>query len=297
MKPIRVGDRGPAVEDIQRRLRLLGYDLGPTGIDGVFFGRTSDAVRTFRTDHQLEARSVVDGQTWAALVDATFILGDRMLYLKTPHFHGQDVHVMQEALNALGFTCGSADGIFGAFSERAVREFQRNAGLVPDGIAGAETVRSLQLLKHMWQGKAPTSHSAAQAAPARVCEGLVNTRLAVSGLDEAGQDVARRVVNLAQATNPDALIELVPAGVSPPSSVTISLLLCGEGMAEDLPGRPVVSERADSALEPRLLTAFESAKKGRRQIVVELGEIPRGSEHELQREAVRLLDALCGVFD
>jgi len=53
MRPVRVGDRGAAVEDIQRRLRTLGFDLGITGIDGVFFGRTADAVRSFQQQHGL----------------------------------------------------------------------------------------------------------------------------------------------------------------------------------------------------------------------------------------------------
>ena len=45
MRPIRPGDRGPAVEDIQRRLLALGYDLGITGVDGVFLGRTLEQGR------------------------------------------------------------------------------------------------------------------------------------------------------------------------------------------------------------------------------------------------------------
>ncbi|PKQ15438.1 MAG: peptidoglycan-binding protein [Actinobacteria bacterium HGW-Actinobacteria-7] len=297
MKPVRVGDRGVAVEDIQRRLRVLGYDLGPTGIDGVFFGRTAEAVLSFRSDSGLGSESAVDEATWAALVDATFTLGDRMLYLKTPYFHGHDVHVLQEALNALGFVCGAADGIFGAFTEGAVREFQRNVGLVPDGIAGAESVRSLFLLRHVWEGKDPAAHSAARTAPARACEGLVRTRLAISGLDATGCSVAERVANLAAATNPQALMSLLEMGAVQPEDTTVSLLLCGEGKTEDVPGRPVVSERAGVTLESRLLAAFESARNRRQEIVIELGDVALESEHELQREAVRLLDALCHVFD
>jgi hypothetical protein len=297
MKPVRIGDRGPAVEDIQRRLRVLGYDLGPTGIDGVFFGRTADAVQSFRADHQLGIGSTVDEATWAALVDATFSLGDRMLYLRTPFFHGQDVRVLQEALNALGFACGATDGILGAFSESAVREFQRNVGLVADGIVGAETVRSLFLLRHIWQGKEPVAHSAARMAPARVCEGLLKTRLAFVGLDRVGQDVAERVANLATATSPAARVTVVQAGHQPPEDTEVCLLLRGEGAAANVPGQPVVRERADESLDSRLLTAVEASRPERSQIVVELGGVSLETEHELQREAVRLLDALCAVFD
>ena len=163
MNPVRPGDRGSAVEDIQRRLLVLGYDLGRTGIDGVYLGRTREAVEAFQREHGLAENGVVGDQTWAALVDATFTLGDRMLYLRVPHFHGRDVRSMQEALNALGFACGLTDGIFGTFTERAVREFQRNAGLAADGIVGADTVSALTNLRHVWEGKEPHAHSAAQA--------------------------------------------------------------------------------------------------------------------------------------
>ena len=90
MKPILPGGRGPAVEDIQRRLLALGFDLGPTGVDGVFLGKTRDAVIAFQTGNGLSEDGVVGGETWAALVDATFKLGDRTLYLRLPHFHGRD---------------------------------------------------------------------------------------------------------------------------------------------------------------------------------------------------------------
>lgn len=297
MKPVRIGDRGPAVEDIQRRLRALGYDLGPTGIDGVFFGHTAEAVQAFRSDHGLEPQSLIDDVTWAALVDATFTLGDRMLYLRSPYFHGHDVQVLQEALNALGFACGTADGIFGAFSERAVREFQRNTGLVADGIAGDETIRSLLSLRHVWQGKEPVAHSAAVTAPVRVCEGLVRTHLYLSGLDTRGLAIAERVANLAAATNPEALITVVGPGCPLPADGAVAILLCAEGESSFQPGRPVVRERANEPLESRLLTAVEAARSSQSQIVVELAVVSLDMEHEMQREAVRLLDALCGVFD
>ena len=87
MRPIREGDRGAAVEDVQRRLITLGADLGPTGVDGVFFGATLAAVRAFQHVRGLDEDGEVGDHTWAALVDATFSLGDRLLYLRHPYLH------------------------------------------------------------------------------------------------------------------------------------------------------------------------------------------------------------------
>ena len=68
--------------------------------------------------------------------DEGFELGERLLYLRTPYFSGKDVEQLQTALGALGFACGGVSGTFGAYTEGALRKFQLNMGLVPDGIAG-----------------------------------------------------------------------------------------------------------------------------------------------------------------
>ena len=54
-----------------------------------------------------------------------------------------DVTKLQTALNALGYDCGAADGIFGAKTEAAVRNFQRDHSLTVDGIAGKATQAAL----------------------------------------------------------------------------------------------------------------------------------------------------------
>lgn len=56
---------------------------------------------------------------------------------------GADVTKLQQALNALGYDCGDADGIFGAATEAAVRAFQRDHELTVDGIAGKDTQAAL----------------------------------------------------------------------------------------------------------------------------------------------------------
>ncbi|HSQ21561.1 MAG TPA: peptidoglycan-binding domain-containing protein, partial [Coriobacteriia bacterium] len=67
-EPIAPGDRGSAVEDVQQRLLVLGYDLGPTGVDGVFLGATDTAVRAFQESHDLDEDGVIGPRTWSALV-------------------------------------------------------------------------------------------------------------------------------------------------------------------------------------------------------------------------------------
>ena len=56
---------------------------------------------------------------------------------------GEDVRALQEMLNALGFSCGKIDGIFGANTEAAVKAFQAVNALKSDGIAGEQTLNLL----------------------------------------------------------------------------------------------------------------------------------------------------------
>ncbi|MGI8794015.1 MAG: peptidoglycan-binding protein [Acidimicrobiales bacterium] len=53
---------------------------------------------------------------------------------------------LQRRLGALGFDAGRVDGIFGPDTERALVEFQRNAGLVVDGICGPAAGMALRRL-------------------------------------------------------------------------------------------------------------------------------------------------------
>ena len=54
------------------------------------------------------------------------------------------VCIAQDDLNTLGFATGGLDGIFGARTEAAVRNYQQQVGLQSDGIVGCNTWRALQ---------------------------------------------------------------------------------------------------------------------------------------------------------
>ena len=54
------------------------------------------------------------------------------------------VLIAQDDLNTLGFPTGGLDGIFGAKTQEAVRNYQRKVGLSVDGIVGCNTWRALQ---------------------------------------------------------------------------------------------------------------------------------------------------------
>ncbi len=166
MELIRIGQAGPEVEDVQRRLGDLGFPL--VEASGVFDEATQESVRAFQQHRGLPADGIVGEDTWRLLVGASYRLGDRMLYVTRPLLHGDDVRELQRRLNRLGFDCGYDDGLYGQQTFDAVRDFQLNVGLDVDGIAGPGTVDVLTRLHRQ--------HQAAPAYVAREREQLRRTR-------------------------------------------------------------------------------------------------------------------------
>ena len=129
MRDLSRGDRGKEVLDVQTRLRGQGFELGREGVDGFFGPSTEVAVRSFQQERGLLADGRVGANTWRELVEAGYALGDRLLYLREPPFRGDDVLLLQVKLNLLGFNAGAERGMHDEEVERAVLDFQRNAGL------------------------------------------------------------------------------------------------------------------------------------------------------------------------
>lgn len=133
------------MRDLQRRLAAAGYL--PEGAEAAFFcARTEAGLAAFQSERGLRASGSCDAETWRAIVEASWALGDRLLMHVAPNLRGDDVSELQAALARLGFDSGRVDGIFGPATTRALEDFQRNSGLYVDGVCGPDTVRALQVL-------------------------------------------------------------------------------------------------------------------------------------------------------
>ena len=60
-----------------------------------------------------------------------------------PGAAGPDVRSLQEALRRLGLSAAKPDGVYGGKTKKAVKKFQKQAGLTPDGVAGPNTIGAL----------------------------------------------------------------------------------------------------------------------------------------------------------
>ncbi|MEV4480129.1 N-acetylmuramoyl-L-alanine amidase [Micromonospora coxensis] len=154
MRPIRPGDRGPAVTEI--RTVLTGLDLLPPSTDDEFDGATERAVRAFQQSRGLSIDGRVGAETWRALDAARWRLGARTLYHAVPEpLTGEDVRSLQERLLEMGYDVGHADAIYGIRTSRAVAQFQREVGLKPDGSCGPHTMGALRRLGRKVVGGRP----------------------------------------------------------------------------------------------------------------------------------------------
>lgn len=175
--PIEPNSTGPDVAELQMRLRAAGY---PTGDDPTasYLDGTIAAVRRFQIDHGSAASGTCDGTTWRLVEEAEFALGDRLLCLVSPMMRGPDVSEVQLRLGSLGFDAGRVDGIFGPATQLAVRDFQRNAGLICDDVCGPDTIEALIRL----EGRAGSSTLAGVQERERLRQlrdGLTELRLAI----------------------------------------------------------------------------------------------------------------------
>jgi len=219
MQLLRRGDCTAAVVEIRVMLRQCGFAVRRD--DPTFDGELEHAVRSFQQQRGLISDGVVGPATYRALRDAGWTLGDRMLALMvTAPMTGDDVVTLQERLSELGYDPGRPGGVFDEQTENALRRFQREYGLVPDGLCGPATMRSLRQLGRKVTGGRPhlmrEQELLRQAGPRLRGKRIVvdpghggpDRGVVSAGVAEADLmwDLARRLVGRMSATGMDAML-------------------------------------------------------------------------------------------
>lgn len=156
---LKVGDRSPRVAEVRATLARLGLLPGwegsaaeedsPqwSGDDDLFDEELREALLAFQQSRGVYADGIISDSTLRLLREASYTLGTRVLsYDPLSQMTGEDVGVLQATLQELGFHDARVDGHFGPKTDAAVREYQLNYGLEPDGICGPVTLRALSYL-------------------------------------------------------------------------------------------------------------------------------------------------------
>ena len=132
------GSQGDAVRALQQALVNQGIALAG-GVDGVFGSGTVQAVKQFQARNGLNATGVVDDATALALGLTT-----NPLHGLEQGASGDAVRQLQQRLIELGITVpGGADGVFGAGTTTAVKQFQGRVGYAKSGVVNAATAVAL----------------------------------------------------------------------------------------------------------------------------------------------------------
>lgn len=186
---LRLGSEGEAVRDLQRR--LAEADQPSADEAGRFGSSTGAAVRAFQEARGIHVDGICGPETWAALVESGFRLGDRLLFLRSPNLRGDDVIDLQRRLNALGFDAGREDGILGPATTAALKEFQRNAGISVDGIAGPATTTAMGRLGSPSEGSVAAVRERDELRDPRRLEGHRIYLCVAPGFEALGEAVDR----------------------------------------------------------------------------------------------------------
>ena len=139
------GTSGNNVTKMQNRLIDLGYLYGKAS--GKVCDITEEAIISFQrrnglyddgvagpdTLEKMYSSSAKKANSAVGIIGVTLSVGNE----------GPGVKILQNRLKSFGFLSGAADGVYGAATEEAVRDFQRANGLKADGKAGHDTLQKL----------------------------------------------------------------------------------------------------------------------------------------------------------
>ena len=149
-----LGSSGPEVVAVQQQLNQAGFAVA---VDGVFGPDTDRAVRSFQSANGLVVDGVVGPATRQALASDGGVYRPVSTTRPSGTYwqrgdQGPDVRLLQSSLNQLGYYFGPINGVFDGPTEAAVRQFQRDNGLVADGVVGPDTRAELRRVLVAYSG-------------------------------------------------------------------------------------------------------------------------------------------------
>ncbi len=159
-----------SIKDIQIHLNSRGYDVG--GIDGKMGPKTRAAIKSFQKDEGLSVDGIAGKNTQRALqiekplepiittvlddIDPSAPAPDDSRFISNPldEFMPNlnigsirdiklDTTAIQTKLSDLGYDVGEIDGKMGKRTRKAIREFQKDKGLMADGVVGPDTTEAM----------------------------------------------------------------------------------------------------------------------------------------------------------
>ena len=176
----------------------VAFELSNNGTNLSPWGAYKGLANTYNTDVSAARAAVADAQAQGLLgtpfngsarTEGTAPVQQNAPASATPTLERNDrgpaVTDLQTRLAAAGFSPGTADGIFGARTESAVRSYQSSRGIEVDGVVGQNTWAQLNGAPAV--EKPPATAPVAPGEVAQVADGPSNARIATLHPELRGQ--------------------------------------------------------------------------------------------------------------
>ena len=223
-----VGSSGAAVKQLQQLLINAGFDVGG-GVDGIYGTMTANAVKRFQQAKGLGVTGRVDSATMQALQGSGGSTASAPAGSIAQGARGTSVKAVQQALIAAGISIpGGADGIYGAATANAVKQFQQRKGLLATGVVDPETAAALGV---GGGGAVQSGSSNAPAAAAPNASSVVGLQLGARG--PAVVTLQRAIISMGWT---------IPGGADGVFGAATRAALMRAQRANGVPGSGVVDE-------------------------------------------------------
>src|SRR5699024_6747590 len=136
---LQYGEHGQMVRIVQQKMQTLSYYND--GIDSEFGVFTEYALKKFQYDRDIKVNGVVDTKVKTELIRA-----EKQAYLNQlndlsepvfPGMHGDNVKIVQEALQYFGYYEGNIDGIYGPLTRKGLEIAEKEHGIeLTDEVTG-----------------------------------------------------------------------------------------------------------------------------------------------------------------
>jgi peptidoglycan hydrolase-like protein with peptidoglycan-binding domain len=136
---LKVGCQGLRVIDLQRLLNQRVPSFLQIEVNGIYDVKTAALVSIVQYQFLLPQTGITDKFTWKSLLAGVPV--DRITLRRNAN--GEDVAIVQELLQRIGYYKGEINGVFNRKTHTAVQAFQISRNFFADGVIGDRTWTAL----------------------------------------------------------------------------------------------------------------------------------------------------------
>lgn len=183
--------KGMNHEDVSElQLELLKSINHDSPIDGIFGSRTKQAVKDFQKKKEITIDGIVGPETFSAFKlhkseSSSYTVSHsnelEVTSILSAGSRGADVKILQSALKEIGIYTASIDGVYGPLTANAVWDFQEDANIQVDAIAGPETIYALNGTKTEITTTSSSSHDTSSVSKSSNVDQLIHDANALLG--------------------------------------------------------------------------------------------------------------------